>query len=314
MRKSFLAVLVLLGVLLAAPARGGVLRSGDFVMVCRWGTGTLGQLIVFDGASLTPTVVAERGYLDAATDVAVTGRGDVLLSVASAGVVRVRPDTWEQTVFAPSSTLGDGTPSGIAIGPDGAIYVSMQGASPRVVQLSADGAFLRVVTSGGLLPMPAGMCFGSDGTFYVCATSFYGGGGLVQVDLTSGAQTVFAANDLLKGPLDVTAAPDGSLWSVQYGQGQFRLAGCVVRSRVPDGYSERLSMFDCAADGVAVRSDGVALVGDCYRVKWDCYTKYTVVYPSGARYEGFGGPVAVVPDPVVEARTTSWGRIKVLYR
>jgi sugar lactone lactonase YvrE len=313
MKKCFLAALVLFSALLSIPAWGGVLRSGDFVMVSTY-SGTTYQLVVFDGISWTPSVIATGGFLDAATDIAVTSKGDVLLSVVGVGVVRVVPETAEQSVITTLAALGDGRPSGIVISPDGTIYVSMQGVSPRVVQLSADGAFLRVVTTGGFLPIPAGMCFGSDGAFYVCATSLFGGGGLVRVDVTSGAQTVFAANELLKGPLDVAAAPDGSLWSVQYGMGTFRSAGCVVRTQVTDGYSEVLSMFDCTADGVAVRSDGVALVGDCMRVHSDCYYHYSVVYPSGSRIWDYGGPVAVVPDALVQATTSSWGRIKVLYR
>ncbi len=311
----YLFLLVLIGALLSAPAWAGVLRPGDFVMVSPpWMSQ---QLVAFDGVSMATTVLSSGGYLTGATDLAVTGDGDVLLCVPGAGIVRVVPGTGGQSVFAPLSTTGDGRPSGIVIGPDGTVYVSMQGASPRVLQLSANGAFLRVVTSGGFLPMPAGMCFGSEGALYVCATALNGGGGLVRVDLASGAQTAIASNDLLKGPVDVALAPDGSLWSVQFGWHSMRQGQCVVRTRVSDGFSELVSVFTCSAYGIAIRSDGTTVVGDCYQIMWECGGDghlYTQVYPSGNRVSGYAGPVAVVPDVLVPAKTSSWGRVKTLYR
>jgi hypothetical protein len=266
---------------------------------------------------MATTVLASGGYLTGVTDLAVDASGDVLLCVPGVGIVRVLPGTGGQSVLAPLSTTGDGTPSGIVIGPDGTVYVSMQGALPRVVQLSSDGAFLRVVTSGGFLPAPAGMCFGSDGSLYVCATAPSGGGGLVRVDLTSGAQTVIASGSPLVGPFDVSLAPDGSLWSVQFGARAQRQAACVVRTRVSDGYSEVVSAFACTAYGIAIRSDSTAVVGDCARINGDCGGDtylYAQAYPSGSVTWGYAGPVAVVPDIVVQAKASSWGRVKVLYR
>jgi hypothetical protein len=315
MSRGFVGMIVWLLLFAGTSASASVLAPGDFVMVTRSGGNQ--QLVVFDATTMAATVLASGGYLAGATDLAVTGRGTILLSVVDVGVVRLLPETGEQSVLATLDALGGGRPSGIALGPDGTVYVSLQGTSPRVVQLSAAGSFLRVVTSGGFLPMPAGMCFGADGAFYVCATALNGGGGLVRVDLISGAQTAIASNPPLYGPLDVAAAPDGSLWSIQFGHDSMRLGECVVRTRPADGVSETVHDFACWANGVAIRSDGVAVVGDCYPIMWECGGEgnlYTQVYPSGARIAGYGGPVAVVPPSTVGARSSSWGLLKTLYR
>ncbi len=315
MLKHVLLLIILVAASASSPASGAPLRPGDFVMIDSWRATT--TLVAFDGASMNPTVLASGGPMFGATDLAVRGDGTVLLAVPGTGIVRFSPGTGEQSVIATPAVLGEGTPSGIAVGPDGTVCVSIQGAVPRVVQLSAPGEFLRVVISGGYIPLPAGMCFGLGGELYVCATSIYGGGGIVQVDLATGTQTVIAGGGPLKGPFCVAAAPDGTLWSAQYGTQSQRLNACVVRTRVSDGYSEVLSVFGCTAYGVAVRGDGTALVGDCYRIHSDCMggsSVFTQVYPSGEQIWGYSGPVAVVPFAPTGASRTSWGQLKTLYR
>ena len=167
------------------------LRPGDFVMASPPWSGD--RLVVLDGSSSVATEIASGGYLPGMTDLVVNASGNVLVTVQSAGIVQVNPSTGEQTLFASVATLGGGRPSGITLGPGGSVFVSMQSASPRVVELSSGGEFTRIVTSGGYLPLPAGLAFGHDGALYVCTTIAdrqVGGGGIVRVEPGSGAQPI----------------------------------------------------------------------------------------------------------------------------
>jgi len=297
---------------LAAPS--AKLHPGDFVMISEWG----GRLVVLDGASFAVTEIASGGHLVYATDVAVTSGGRVLLTTSSAGVVSVDPSSGATSVVAPLATLGEGRPSGLAVGPSGSLFVSMQSAiSPRVIELTSAGAFVRVVTSGGLLPMPAGLAFGTDGVLYVCTTIPYGqgsGGGIARVDPASGAQSAVAGAGVLIGPYHIAVAPDGALWTVQYGAFSARRSGCVVRTQLPGGDSETVPYGSCTSRGIAIRADGVTVVADCMRIHGDCWDPVTYFYPSGFSMFGLSGPVAVVPDLMTPSRRDSWGRLKILYR
>jgi glucose/arabinose dehydrogenase len=62
-------------------------------------------------------------------------------------------------------TGGWGDPTGIAVGPNGDVYVA-DAANNVVDQFSASGAFLDTFISSGLF-MPSGMAFGPDGNLYV---------------------------------------------------------------------------------------------------------------------------------------------------
>lgn len=311
---AILATLLFLVAAYAPAAPAAALHPGDFVMISERG----GRLVVLDGASFAVTDIASGGALVYATDVAVTGDGRVLLTTSSAGVVEVDPSNGTTSVVAPLATLGEGVPSGLTVGPSGSLFVSMQSAiSPRVIELTAAGEFVRVVTSGGLLPMPAGLAFGAGGVLYVCTTIPYGqgsGGGIASVDPASGAQAAVAGAGVLIGPYHIAVAPDGALWTVQYGSFSARRGGCVVRTQLPGGDSATMPYGSCTSRGIAIRADGVTVVADCMRIHGDCWDAVTYFYPSGLSTFGVSGPVAVVPDLVTPSRRDSWGRLKLLYR
>ena len=311
-------VLGLSGLLVGSAGSAGILKPGDFVMLSGSSTAGPYSVVVIDGTSTAVTELTSGGYLSGgATDIATTRSGEVLVTALPWGVVKVDPATGAQTILASLDVLGTGAPSGITVGPDGAIYVSMQSDPSRVVQLSSDGAFIRVVTSGGFLPLPAGLVVGADGALYVCATIAHGaggGGGIVRVDLVTGGQSPVASNALLLGPIHIALAPDGWLWTVQYGAFNQRLNGCVVRTRTSDGDSERMPFGSCTSQGIAIRSDGAMVVGDCYRIHGDCGSLVTYAYPSGISIPGVGGAVTVVPDLTTASARGSWGRLKTTYR
>lgn len=317
MRAILAAGLVLLSLGDPFAARAVTLTPGDFVLLTP-PRGGIDRLLVLDAALSTSTLIAEGGLLVDGTDLVVRSSGDVLVTTPASGVVRVDPVSGAQSVLASLAVLGAGRPSGITVGPTGVLHVSMQGTDPRVIEMPGDGATVRTVTSAGFLTKPAGLCFGTDGELYVCQTIDYplsGGGGIVRVDVATGAQVAIASNAMLKGPFHIAAAPDGTLWTVQFGGLSQRRGACVVRTRASDGYSEVMPAFDCTAYGIAIRSDGTTLVGECERISGDCYGDYYVTSSvGGQRMWGSSGPLAVVPVFTVPARPASWGRLKVLYR
>ena len=307
-------------VALALPAlsHAAVLKSGDFVMVAWQSVDLPGccRVVALDGTSLAVSQITSDGYITDAVDIAVTTRGEILVTVPTIGVVRVDPTTGNQTIFASLESLGGGAPAGI-LATGAQIYLTIQNTQPRIVQLDQDGSVARVVSSGGLLAYPAGLALGPDGALYVCETipiGYLPGGSLIRVDPVSGAQHLIASGDPIHGPLDAAFAPDGSLWSVQRGGLLHDKNGPIVRTRVSDGFSELVEFgFDFAA-GLAIRPDGRTVIADCIPIHSECVTPYAQIYPDGPRAAEVSGPVAVVPDMVTPATRTTWGHIKVIYR
>ncbi len=319
--------LALLITLLPAPATAAVLNPGDFVMAITRGGGP-SRIVAFDGATMVPTVVASGGYCDRfldtdggrLVDLAVTGRGEILVAVPAIGIVRVDPATAAQSLFVSIDSLQGGSPTGITVGPQGAIYVSVQGSAPGVLKLSPDGAVEAVVTSGGLLTLPAGLAFGPDGALYVCQTNPWFtliAGGLMRVDPATGMQTSVDEGSPFAGPSHVAVAPDGSLWSTQSGSLRGS-AQCLLRTELPAGPTDYQPQYywlgECGALGIAIRADGVLVTTGCAKVHSDCIAFQTTQFPASISVSEMAGPIAVVPDLVVPTRATSWGKIKVMYR
>lgn len=316
---AFGAGLSLAVLILTARAGAAPLRPGDFVMVT-WSSGTSAccQVVALDPASLTESVITSGEFIVDPQDIAVSARGDLYVTVPTIGVVRVDPVSGAQSIFASVNSLGGGQPFGIFVGPEG-FYVTLRGSPARIVQLDADGSIARVVSSGGMLDLVAGLTVGPDGALYVCETIPYGlapGGGLVRVDLASGSQALLASEEPINGPFDVTLAPDGSLWSVQRNHRLHERRGALVRTTCPDGVSELLpSRYDFYVTGVAIRPDGLTVMAQCAPVHGDCEYASTYVYPDGPNLsQGRDGPLAVVPDRTTSVRRPSWGRLKLLYR
>ena len=307
-----------LALILPTLAHAAALKSGDFVMVTWQSTSLPGccRVVSLDGTSLTMSQITSDGYIADAVDIAVTTRREILVTVPTTGVVRVDPTTGNQTIFASLESLGGGAPAGI-LATGAQIYLTIQNTQPRIVQLDEDGSVARVVSSGGLLAYPAGLALGPDGALYVCETipiGYLPGGSLIRVDPVSGTQTLIASGDPIHGPLDAAFAPDGSLWSVQWGGLLHEKGGWMVRTRISDGFSERVDFGFDFVRGLAIRPDGRTVIADCAPAHSSCDLPYAQIYPDGPRVWSVSGPVALVPDMATPATRTSWGRIKVIYR
>lgn len=308
---------IMASTLLPSLAFAATLVPGDFVTVT-WQSGAAPccQVFALDATSLAASLITSDGYIADPKDIAVTRDGNILVIVPTTGVVRVDPASGRQTIFASVESLGGGAPQGILATPD-AIYVTIQGSQPRIVRLNADGSVAGVVSSGGLLAYPSGLTLGPDGAIYVCETIPRGwkpGGSLLRVDPASGTQTLIASGDPIHGPYHAAFAPDGSLWSVQWGGLLHEKRGSIVRTRISDGFSEWVDFGFNFVSGIAIRPDGLAAIADCGSVHSDCEYPYTQIYPDGPRLSWISGSVAFVPDLVTPTTRTTWGRLKVIYR
>jgi sugar lactone lactonase YvrE len=151
-------------------------------------------------------------------------------------VIRVDPVTGRQTLVSSGNLLVD--PAGLAIAPDGLIYVIENIGTlgqPGVVSVSPATGAQTLVTQGGQLCYPFGIAVHPNGSLLVtdygdfndgttvinCTHDF---GALVKVDPVTKAQMILSRNaaqwgNLFRNPLGVAVEPDGGILVVNQNGG-----------------------------------------------------------------------------------------------
>ena len=198
--------------------------------------------------------------------------GDIYVTDDSANAVfRIDPTTGTQTLVTSGGALG--FPLGIAIGPDGNLWVASGNWVPTstseaaVVRVDPDTGTQTVVSTDDQFEFPSGIAFAPDGDLYVtdqgsAATGVTtADGSLFRVDPVSGAQALISHGDLLIDPVDLAFAPDGSLFVVDWGGGT---DGAVIQVDVTTGDQTLVSSggYFVNPNGLAIASDGSILVAD----------------------------------------------------
>ncbi len=152
-------------------------------------------------------------------------------------IVRVDPVTGHQSLVSSGNLLVD--PAGLAVGPDGVLYVIENVGTtgqPGVVRVDPATGAQTLVTQGGKLCYPFGIALHPDGSLLVtdfgdyddgagtvinCTHDF---GALVRVDAATGAQEIVSRNaapwgNLFRNPLGVAIEPGGRILVVNQNGG-----------------------------------------------------------------------------------------------
>jgi len=139
-------------------------------------------------------------------------------------------------IFASGGGLTE--PSGLALGPDGNLYV---GSLDNTVKRynGATGAFIDTFASAGGLRFPGGITFGPDGNLYV--TSGFSASVLRYDGKTGAFLDAFATGGGLSLPTGLVFGPDGNLY----------VAGAISKVLRYDGKTGRSSilLFPSSAAG-----------------------------------------------------------------
>jgi len=150
-------------------------------------------------------LVVSIGFLlfaGVATPASASPRDVFVTSLASSGLTRLDGATGE-LVYA----NGLGPLAGVALGPDGALYVTILFSDTVERMDPATGAWLGTFASGGGLDTAVGLTFGPDGHLYVASRQ---SGQVLRYDGSSGAFIdVFASDPELNNPEALAFGPDG---------------------------------------------------------------------------------------------------------
>ena len=226
---------VLIGPLLAVMLMSGTAAAapGDPFVVYTANSFANGAVILrTDPASGSLVEVSRNGpqgtLFQRPYDLAVEPDGNLVVAdigvpnQTDGAVIRVDPLTGRQSLVSSGGEFFD--PAGIAVAPDGQIYV-VDNRAP-----DDDGAVIRVdprtgaqtlVTEGGQLDLPFGIAFQRDGSLVVANREFPDprrpppcqelGGRLIRVDPATGVQRLISEDQQFALPFGLAVAPDGGI-------------------------------------------------------------------------------------------------------
>jgi hypothetical protein len=240
-------------------------------------------VIEVDAATGAQRVLTSAGQLGGdAAGLCFAPNGDVFVSLrgSTPGIARMAGDGSGASILTSGDQIS--YPGGIAIGPEGALYVAEGG-------LPTDNG----TTPGGI----------------------HGRGSIVRVDPGTGGQTRVAADSLFVSPYEIAFVAPDEVWTTQAGAVAGR-RGCFIRTNIHDGLSAQAEDAPpyCRSLGIGVALDGTRIVSDCATIGPDCYYPFTQRIPGGPTLNGVAGRMAVVPEGVVPVRRASWGTLKTIYR
>jgi glucose/arabinose dehydrogenase len=188
--------------------------------------------------------------------------GNLYVSDNSLNTVSVFNATTGAFTGTLTPTGGWGDPTGIAIGPDGDVYVA-DAANNVVDQFSASGAFLDTFISSGLF-MPSGMAFGPDGYLYVANYGVGNESYVARFDSSGNpvdGSPFVPSSTGLDDPGAIAFGPDGNLYITDSVNG-------VDKVLLPTGSFSTLIPLGCPStpfanpQGVAFGPDGNLYVSD----------------------------------------------------
>lgn len=190
----------------------------------------------------------------------------ILVEIAAGRITRVQPDGTKETVAEPG-----GGPNGLAIGPDGKLYVCNNGG-------------FNYVESGGMLG-PHGIA------------EDYSGGRIERIDLATGeVETLYKSGDfgcVLRGPNDIVFDAHGGFWFTDHGKQDFQ-ARChdivgIFYAKADGSHLEEVIFPSYNPNGVGLSPDGKTLyAAETYTCR---LTAFNIIAPGKVDdTAGPGGP------------------------
>ncbi len=265
---------------------------------------------------------ARPGEFGAPRGIVSDANGVVVIDTLNRRVQQLSPDLQFESEFSDPNPDSDGTfrqPRGVALGPDGTIWVADFTGSV-VVQFDVDGTPLRVLDPAALgvfFDQPADVAVASDGTLYIIEAET----DTIIVRAPGGAVSVFGGNGTQPGRFEEPAAlaisPDGAIYVADArtgrvqrfsSDGQFEWAFQPADPEEPCGCGQP---FDLAFD-----DDGFLYIAEAQTsviLKTDAYGNFVSRIGSFGTAPGqlrIPGGVTVAPDGVVYVSDTGNDRVQ----
>lgn len=152
-----------------------------------------------------PTAVHIGAPLDEPSSLAYDRNGDLLVANDVALISRIDLPSGAISTYATGPPLG--SPDRIAVGPDGAVYVTDIGATDEFYRIDPVTRAVTTVAMAPAISAPRGVAISRDGFAFLGNFSV---DAIYKVDLATGAVTTIPAtpSPLLTGPAEVTLSPD----------------------------------------------------------------------------------------------------------
>jgi hypothetical protein len=210
-------------------------------------------------------------------------------------------------------------PGDLAVAPDGSPIV-VDG--DRLIRVDRATHVASIVTSSGFLRLTHGLDIDASGIAFV--SDIPGGGGIglprvVRIDLATGAQSLVSEDAALAKPYGVRLDAGGHLWIAD--QSPLN-QGRMLRMRISDGVVDLVLSGALLRRPIDVTLDdfGSLLVldewgpggsGSVNRMDQTTGAQTVLLEPPGFDIPNY---LLTVPDPPTPTRSSTWSRIKLLYR
>jgi len=317
MRPAILAALLTLASVL--PASAVSLHQGDMVAIdTHWGPFYTRVVRLVPGSGLVEQI-AIRGLLEnaSATDLAVLSDGRILVSTWMRGVVVVQPNDGAQSVYLTEAALG-GKVSGLAVESGGTVLMLVHSAGEgRILRHDPADGSLEIVSSGSDLSDCGDIAISRHGgeLFVSRAQSPTSGaafGSIVRLS-PQGAPLAVFTSDEFRGPSQLAVTGNGQVYASNGGSMAAGYSGRLTRTEIPTGITVSAAPGN-ECSGVAVIAPeqvfyswkSTSQVGETWSV--------ACLSPAGWSVSDVTGPIEVVTEEPVPARSASWGAVKRTYR